>query len=340
MTKIIISVHPNSEKEALQELKKHSLGTCVEKLEENIFLYETTMDFPEFSKAIRQRNICFVRQIIPVNLKYHLSQTQEDCFLLVKEIKEILSKLKEKEIILHVSFLSKKQSYDKKSFVDPLLNVLKKYKVVVNHTANQILSIVLIKNTAYIGISSVKESLTSWPLGHPHYAYRKEQICRAEFKIIESIDLFNLDLSKYKNAVDLGAAPGGWTRLLLERGMNVIAVDPAELDSSLSQYKKLIHYKGLSQNFFKEHPGKYDLIVNDMRMNVKDSVKIMQEASHYLSDKGLAIMTLKLNPNKKLSEVEYALKELKKNFNIKKIRQLYHNRSEATVLLGKLRLNH
>ena len=338
MTNIIISVHPCSESEALDELKNNFSGRVISKLYDHVFLYKTEMPFSKFSNAIKEKHICFIRHIVPVHFEYSLSRDENDFQILPKEIKSILLKMKGKELILHVSFLTKALSYDKKSFITPLLETLQQNEISVNHKAKEILSLILTNETMYVGVSNEGESLTSWPLGYPHYAFKDEQICRAEFKIIESIDLFKVDLSKYKRAIDLGAAPGGWTRLLLEQGMSVIAIDPAELDPSLFKYKKLIHYKGLSQNFFKDHHEKYDLIVNDMRMDVKSSVKIIREAAHHLSNTGFVIMTLKLNPYKKLLEIKYALEELRKGFHIKAIRQLYHNRSEATVLLEKKHL--
>ncbi len=51
-------------------------------------------------------------------------------------------------------------------------------------------------------------------------------VSRAEHKLAEAIHVFGLDLRAGMRAIDLGAAPGGWTFLLAERGLDVVAVDP------------------------------------------------------------------------------------------------------------------
>ncbi len=62
------------------------------------------------------------------------------------------------------------------------------------------------------------------------------EISRAEFKLLEALEVFGVSLPSRGRALDLGAAPGGWTRLLLEASLSVVAVDPANLDPRLNRY--------------------------------------------------------------------------------------------------------
>ncbi len=336
MTKFIISVHPTSEKEALFELKEHFNGLQIKKLSTGVFLCKLEGDIDLISKKVHQKRICFIRHIVPVNREFDLLNTTDDYMVFSKNIHLILPLIKTADIILHVSFLTPYPMYNKKDFVEPIIKSLQKNRISIDNSSKQILSVVLFQNKMYVGYSTVTQSLTSWPLGHLHYAFKTEQPSRAEFKIAESVELFNLDLSKYKTAIDLGAAPGGWSRFLLEKGMSVVAVDPAELNPGLFKYEKLKHFKCLSQDFFKKHPNSnFDMIVNDMRMDVQGSVEVMLNAFDHLKRNGIAIMTLKLNPRKKLEEIEYGIKNLSKKYTILHTRQLYHNRSEVTVVLSK-----
>jgi 23S rRNA C2498 (ribose-2'-O)-methylase RlmM len=62
---------------------------------------------------------------------------------------------------------------------------------------------------------------------------QKETTCkvnRAEFKLEEAIEFFDVDLSKVGRALDIGASPGGWTHHLVTCGIKVVAVDNALLD--------------------------------------------------------------------------------------------------------------
>ncbi len=55
-------------------------------------------------------------------------------------------------------------------------------------------------------------------------------INRAEFKMIEAVDFFGIDLKKVGTCLDIGAAPGGWTHYLSHEGVRVVARDTALLD--------------------------------------------------------------------------------------------------------------
>ncbi len=46
-------------------------------------------------------------------------------------------------------------------------------------------------------------------------------------------------------AVDVGAAPGGWTRLLARACAPVYAIDPANLDPDVVALPNVVHIKGL-----------------------------------------------------------------------------------------------
>ena len=61
----------------------------------------------------------------------------------------------------------------------------------------------------------------------------EDQISRAKFKLLEAEQRFGIDFSVARKAIDIGAAPGGWTSLLLERGLKVTAIDPAAMNPRL-----------------------------------------------------------------------------------------------------------
>ncbi len=72
-------------------------------------------------------------------------------------------------------------------------------------------------------------------------------ICRAYYKIEELFDRF-VDLEtvysiKSMNpvSIDVGAAPGGWVQYLAEFSKLVYAIDPAELDATVSTLSNVVH---------------------------------------------------------------------------------------------------
>ncbi|MGC8680347.1 MAG: SAM-dependent methyltransferase, partial [Candidatus Micrarchaeia archaeon] len=57
-----------------------------------------------------------------------------------------------------------------------------------------------------------------------------KDISRAQFKLKEAINYFKIDTRRIKFALDIGAAPGGWSLEMLSRNVKVIAIDNAYLD--------------------------------------------------------------------------------------------------------------
>ncbi len=193
---------------------------------------------------------------------------------------------------------------------------------------------------AYAGISLAKDNLSDWPGGMRHYAQIPEQISRAEFKLLEALETFGVSLPDKGDALDLGAAPGGWTRLLRDAGMRVVAVDPARLDARLGG--RLEHYRGYAENYLEEAVArrkKFDVITNDMRMDAREAARLLVEAKSCLRPDGFIISTLKLphaanniDPSRNL---EGALHLLEKHFGVVQAKQLFHNRQEVTIIAAK-----
>lgn len=202
-----------------------------------------------------------------------------------------------------------------------------------------VISILCTMQKGYLGISSAEENLSNWPGGARHFAHTAEEISRAEFKLLEALEVFGLTLPSRGRALDLGAAPGGWTRLLLESGLHVVAVDPANLDTRLRKHPHLDHYHGYAENYLEEalrKHYKFDAIVNDMRMDAREAARLLASASSCLRPDGLVVSVFKLphatdeiNP---LATLSSALNILSSRYDTIQARQLFHNRQEVTVV--------
>jgi len=313
--KILASAQENSVDCAIREIRENFNISNLEKLAKGVFVFET-------DDVLKNFRPIFVRYLLPISVEKTIKEFNA---------KDLFKNISKDDIfVLHLSILD--ESIEKDNILANCLNYFRENNITINpKKADKIIGLVVFANKVYFGISTIKDSLSSWALGECRYKYEENQISRAEFKLLEAFEYFDIDVSKYKTALDLGAAPGGWSRVLLNKGLNVVAVDPAELDVSLIENKKLRHYKGLSQDFFRKCKNTYDVIVNDMKMDSKKSIEITTEATKYLNKNGVVIMTLKLNPNREYDEVKECIEIIKNKFEIIGIHQLFHNRSEVTV---------
>jgi 23S rRNA (cytidine2498-2'-O)-methyltransferase len=183
-----------------------------------------------------------------------------------------------------------------------------------------------------LGSNGTANALSDWPGGRVRLAKPKGQISRAEFKLEELFRNEDLPLPDGGAALDLGASPGGWSRILLERGFEVWAVAPAELDRRLANAPKLHHVQTTAGPFLAGTEQTFALVVNDMRMMPGLSASVMNSAARKLAPGGLAIMTHKLSPHDALRTVKDTFRVLRRSYEIVFARQLHHNRNEITVV--------
>jgi 23S rRNA (cytidine2498-2'-O)-methyltransferase len=196
-----------------------------------------------------------------------------------------------------------------------------------------VIGVCLAEKAVAVTISPVGATLVDWPGGRVGLARRPEQISRAEFKLEEALEVFDgFALPARGRAIDLGAAPGGWTRLLHARGLEVWAVDPADLDPRVARAPGVHHVRTTAHRFLAEEHQRFAVCVNDMRMDPRRSTQVMVDAARVLEPDGLIVMTLKLGTRNALDAVQHALRALEPSYELLHARQLYHNRNEATVV--------
>jgi len=205
----------------------------------------------------------------------------------------------------------------------------------VTASADWIASVYLTDSAIYAGISRPEDNLSDWSGGAVRFRREEGQLSRAKFKLLEAEREFGLDLSAYRSAVDIGAAPGGWTSLLLERGLKVTAIDPAKLHPSLLKSPNLTYIrKNASEVKFKEN--EFDLLVCDMSWSPKLMVQLVTGLLHGLSPGGTAIVTIKLMHKKPMALIKEVIASFENSrLQVQRAKQLFHNREEITLYMIK-----
>ncbi|MGQ7263350.1 23S rRNA (cytidine(2498)-2'-O)-methyltransferase RlmM [Vreelandella sp. V005] len=147
-------------------------------------------------------------------------------------------------------------------------------------------------------------------------------------------DEWEARLAPHMQAADLGAAPGGWTWQLVQRGMYVYAIDNGPMDTSLMKTGQIDHLQ--EDGFTWEPPQRLDWLVCDI---VDKPVRVLAMVERWLIRKWCkeAIFNLKLPMKKRWEEVTRCLSMLDESLEKAGVhanvscRHLYHDREEVTV---------
>ncbi|MEF2967271.1 SAM-dependent methyltransferase [Paenibacillus sp. M1] len=198
-----------------------------------------------------------------------------------------------------------------------------------------IVSVFAAKDAVYAGVNVPEANLSDWNGGAIRFQREEGQISRAKFKLLEAEAVFGIDFAAFHEALDIGAAPGGWTSFLLERGLKVTAVDPAKLHPDVLASPRLTHVrKNAASVKFREN--QFDLLVCDMSWSPKLTARMVADLLYALVPGGTAVVTVKLlgkKPMALIQEVTGMFQEAR--LQVQRAKQLFHNRDEITLYMIK-----
>jgi 23S rRNA (cytidine2498-2'-O)-methyltransferase len=372
MPQLILTTDPDSVDLALGEARRAATEvTLVAELAPGVLLLDCVEGFWGLAESWRIEPPIFARHINPVDLSLPLRNSEDDIYMLIGAVEQEYGAILDRELTFSVqSRILTDLPYKPFALNRAISNHLQEETGARLDVRNpeQILSVVCatlddrrqtpddrsqaktrqrqaqaskarpaIRNSqfAFIGLSLTTYNLSSWAGGEHRFAREEGQISRAEFKLLEALDVFGIELPSKGVALDLGAAPGGWTRILRNLDQYVTAVDPAELDPRLSQDKGVRHKRMTAEEYLANEPDEFDLIVNDMRMDARDSARLMVSYARQLYPHGIALMTFKLPEQGRRSVLDHAFRILREAYQITGARQLFHNRSEITLSMKK-----
>jgi 23S rRNA (cytidine2498-2'-O)-methyltransferase len=193
----------------------------------------------------------------------------------------------------------------------------------------------------YVGTSDVAAS-APWPMGIPRVRMPRAAPSRSTLKLAEAFLVFLGDAEREKalvpgmTAVDLGAAPGGWTWQLVQRGLMVTAVDNGALDAALLETGQVKHRRDDGFHFAPPEPVEW--MVCDM---VESPSRIARLAAQWVARGWCrqSIFNLKLPMKKRWEEVERCRGLMDEilgggGYHLR-MKQLYHDREEVTAYLSR-----
>ncbi|GAA0785926.1 23S rRNA (cytidine(2498)-2'-O)-methyltransferase RlmM [Marinobacterium sediminicola] len=196
--------------------------------------------------------------------------------------------------------------------------------------------------TLWVGVAALGNS-SSWPMGVLRLKFPQQAPSRSTLKLDEAWHYFIPQRRRDEllrggmSAVDLGAAPGGWTWQLVNQHMFVTAVDNGPMNEDLMESGQVEHRREDAFTFVPSKP------VDWMVCDVVDKPARVTELMLSWALNGWcrnAIFNLKLPMKQRFDEVERCLGYLRAELDAADIdyrlqaRHLYHDREEITCWLS------
>lgn len=302
-----------------------------------VFIIQTTADREDVVTRLRDQEPIFLRHIQPVTAELAIDRTRADLEAFIAFLQEQSGFHAGEKVAIQVRKVGGAKfdytPYGVKEALDPILMQTHNVEPVVQGP-DKIISIYLTATAMYFGVSRPQDNLSDWSGGAMRFQKEEGQVSRAKFKLLEAEERFGLDFTQFRRAVDIGAAPGGWTSLLLERGVEVTAIDPGDLHPSLQGHEKLTYLKKNASDVSLAE-GAFDLLVCDMSWSPKQMAKLVSELLDALQSGGTAIITVKLMHKKPFQTVKETVAAFGEQMELLRAKQLFHNREELTLYLKK-----
>jgi 23S rRNA (cytidine2498-2'-O)-methyltransferase len=180
-------------------------------------------------------------------------------------------------------------------------------------------------NAAALGVLPARDALSLAPGGRLRVHVPDAAPSRAAMKLVEAFAWLDRAPDPGDVCVDLGAAPGGWSWVLLHRGARVYAVDPGNLKL---KHAKLTHLRADAFHFDPGEP--VDWLCSDMAWRPLEAASLLAKWARRRWAR-FFVANIKL-PMKKKAEYLFRVRDILSDGGWENLRarQLYHDRDEVT----------
>jgi 23S rRNA (cytidine2498-2'-O)-methyltransferase len=208
----------------------------------------------------------------------------------------------------------------------------------LNHAARPkdlVLDCVLAEpNEWWIGFHRAASMPSRWPGGVCEIEVPPDAVSRAYLKMAEALAWSRLPIAAGDRCVEIGSAPGGSCQALLDRGLLVTGIDPAEMDEALLEEPNFTHIKKRASDMKRREFRGFKWLTADSNVAPNYTLDAVEAiVTHRLINIRGMLLTLKLL-NWELAEQipDYLARIRSWGYHYVTARQLAHNRQEICVL--------
>ena len=218
----------------------------------------------------------------------------------------------------------------------------------VNHKArvgDHVANLVLVDDDHwFVGQHITSTIATCWPGGVPPLKRKEDMVSRAYLKMEEALKWSRLPIQKGDKCVELGSSPGGSCQALLDRGLNVIGIDPAKMDERVLKHPNFTHVRARAADLKRKEFAEVRWLMTDANLDPTSTLDAIEGivTNRQVNIPGMLI-TLKMLDPKMAKDIDANLDRIRGwGYRHIRARQLAFNRKEICVLAarskGKMRM--
>ncbi|MBL8829351.1 MAG: hypothetical protein JNM18_20370 [Planctomycetaceae bacterium] len=187
------------------------------------------------------------------------------------------------------------------------------------------------------GWHRARSRVSRWPGGLRRLETPVGMVSRAYLKLMEGLEWSRLPLKPGQVCAEIGCAPGGACQALLEVGMHVIGIDPAEVDSKVAAHPNFVHIRKRGHEVRRGEFHAVRWLFADLNVAPSYTLDTIEEiVTHPTVHIRGMIVTLKLLEWSLADELPAYLERIRSwGFTSVRARQLQHNRQEVCVVAEK-----
>lgn len=185
----------------------------------------------------------------------------------------------------------------------------------------------LAEDTVVAGVQLTSAALSLYPGGVQRVRRPADAPSRSAHKLSEALAWLGHGPQAGEDCVDLGAAPGGWSQVLAERGCAVTAVDTGRLAPGLS--RRIKHVQQNAFNYGPDEPA--DWLCCDLAYRPLEVAALLARWGRRRWAR-FVIANIKLPMKQRVAMLDRVREILATGgWTGLKVRQLYHDRDEVTL---------
>jgi 23S rRNA (cytidine2498-2'-O)-methyltransferase len=185
----------------------------------------------------------------------------------------------------------------------------------------------------WLGMHRARSLVSRYPGGFLAIEPPIPMVSRAYLKMEEALRWSELPIRAGDRCAEIGAAPGGSSQALLDRGLLVTGIDPAEMDPAILARPHFTHVRKRGHEVRRREFSKTRWLMADMNVAPRYTLDVVEGIVTHrgVNIRGM-ILTLKLLQWRLAEEIPRYLERIRSwGYDEVRARQLQYNRQEICV---------